>query len=421
MHGARAHLALVNDVSEALAATLDAQEGLDRVCRLLAQRLGDWCAIDLLHEHDRVERACASVRGAGAEPCATGRLRCPPQETAGPFGSALRGARPSLLQKADLRELPRAGPCATIFADELRRHGATSAIVAPLRDRQKVLGVLTVARCGHRSPLGEPELAIVQGLAHRVGLAAGNARLYAEAEHVAERLQRSLLPELPQLPGVKTAARYTPSGTAAQVGGDWYDVFTLPGGGTALIVGDVVGHDLRAAISMSQLRNMLRGIACDRQEPPDAIVRRLDTAGCNLYPGTYASCVYGVLHGGTDVRSWFFDYTSAGHPPPLLVTADGEARYLEAGHGPLLGVDPHLPRSNGGEFLAPGSTLLLYSDGLIERRGEPLDHGLTRLRRHAAGLAAQPPDVLCDRLISALVPDVDAADDVALLAVHLPG
>lgn len=417
---ARTRLALVNDLGEALAATLDAHEGVERVCRLLAQRLGDWCAIDLVHEHDRVERACASVRGAGAQACTALWLRCPPQEVAGPLGTALRGAKPALLDEADVRALPRAGPCEKAFAEELERHGASSAIIAPLRDRKKVLGLLTVARCGQSAPLNESDLAVTRGIAHRVSLALDNARLYAEAEHIAERLQRSLLPELPRLPGVSTAARYTPSGTAAQVGGDWYDVFTLPGGGTALIVGDVVGHDVRAAIAMSQLRNMLRGIACDRQEPPDAIVRRLDTAAGQLYPGTYASCVYGVLHDGSDAGSWFFDYTSAGHPPPLLITADGESRYLETGHGPLIGVDPRLSRTNGSEFLAPGTTLLLYSDGLIERRGEPLDHGLTRLRRHAAGLAAESPELICDRLISALVPDVDAADDVALLAVRLP-
>jgi hypothetical protein len=419
---ARARLALLADLSEALAATLDAQEGLERVCRLLAQRLGDWCAIDLLRTPERVQRACAGTRETGPEPSTGLRpLPSPPHDATGPLATTLHGGKPVLLLESDLRALPREGEWETAFAEELERQGATSAIVAPLSARRAVLGVLGVARCGRHPPLGAPELAIIQGLAHRVGLALDNARLYADAEHIAERLQRSLLPDLPCLPGVAAAARYTPSGTAAQVGGDWYDVFTLPAGSTALIVGDVVGHDLRAAIAMSQLRNMLRGIACDRQEPPDAILRRLDTAACNLYPGTYATCVYGVLHDGSSDGTWYFDYTAAGHPPPLLITAAGEARYLEEGHGPLLGVDPDLPRSSAKEFLPPGSTILLYSDGLVERRGEPLDHGLTRLRRHAARLAAQPPDAVCEQLLSALVVDIDAADDVALLAVRLPG
>jgi serine phosphatase RsbU (regulator of sigma subunit) len=212
------------------------------------------------------------------------------------------------------------------------------------------------------------------------------------------------------------AARYVPSGAAAQVGGDWYDVFALPGGPSALIVGDVVGHDLRAAIAMSQIRNMLRGIACDREEPPEAIVRRLDTATGALCPGTCATCVYAVLHDDSEDRTWYLDYTAAGHPPPLLIMADGDSRYLEAGHGPLLGVDPSLPRTSATEAVPDGATILLYSDGLIERRGEFLDHGFTRLRRHAATLAAETPDTLCDQLLSALAPESD--DDVVLLAVR---
>jgi hypothetical protein len=417
---AHARLALIADLSEALAGTLDAHEGLERVCRLLAQRLGDWCAIDLLHGRDHIERTCASNRGTGPEPCERGTVVLgPAQDASSVLARALRGTKPVLLRADELAGLARTSEWEAVLADELARHGATSVIIAPLRARRHVLGALCLARCGEHRPLGRPEVAIIRGLAHRVGLALDNARLYADAERIAERLQRSLLPELPQLPGLTMTARYLPSGTAAQVGGDWYDVFPLPGELNALIVGDVVGHDLHAAITMSQLRNMLRGIACDRQEPPEAIVRRLDTATGTLYPGTYATCVYAVLHENSLDGVRYLDYTSAGHPPPLLITADGTARYLVEGHGPMLGIDPELPRTSATEALPAGATVLFYSDGLIERRGESLDHGLTRLRRNAAGLAAETPDVLCDRLLSALAPATD--DDVVLLAVRLPG
>ncbi|MBR7833386.1 SpoIIE family protein phosphatase [Actinospica durhamensis] len=415
---ALARLSLVADLSEALAATLDAREGVERVCRLLAQRLGDWCAVDLVRDGGAtsgIERICASETGAPDS-----RWPLPAQEASGPLAEALHGGGTVLFDADDIRNLPRANAWDAAFADDLARRDATSAIVAPIDARRQVLGVICLARSGRSRPLANAERAILRGLAHRVGLALENARLYADAENIAERMQRSLLPELPHVPSLAMAVRYLPSSTAAQVGGDWYDAFRLPNGPTALIIGDVVGHDLHAAVAMSQVRNMLRGIACDRQEPPDSILRRLDTAADTLNPDTYASCVYAVLHedsaspGGGD---WALDYTSAGHPPPLLIEADGRARFLEDGHGPMLGIDPALPRSSATEPIASGAALLLYSDGLIERRGETLDHGLARLRRHAAGLSEDSPDVLCDHVLDALEPD--AGDDVALLAVRL--
>jgi serine phosphatase RsbU (regulator of sigma subunit) len=414
-------LALLADLSEALAGTLDEREGLDRVCRLLAHRLGDWCAVDLLRGDDCAERVSSSTRDGGLEPRLPGEGTVwAPRESGSPLLTALHGVRPVLLDGNDLRIRTAAGPWERAFMQEARRRGVTSIIVAPLLARREVLGLVTLGRFEGHPPLSDSDLSLVQDLAHRVGLALDNARLYADTENIAERLQRSMLPELPRIEGVSAAARYTPSGTAAQVGGDWYDIFPLPGGvGTALIVGDVVGHDLHAAVTMSQIRNMLRGIACDRQEPPESIVRRLDTALDILYADTYATCVYGVLHAEPPGRARHLDYTSAGHPPPLLITPDGRACFLEAGHGPLLGVDPELPRTSASAFLPIGSTLLFYSDGLVERRGEPLDHGLTRLRRNAASLADQSPGELCDRLLATHAPDAVAGDDVALLAVRI--
>jgi hypothetical protein len=144
--------------------------------------------------------------------------------------------------------------------------------MAPLRARRQVLGAVTLGRSTGRAPLTSSDLAMVEDLAHRVALGVDNARLYQETQHVAERLQRSLLPALPETGPLRLAARYAPAAATIEVGGDWYDSFPLPSGHTTLIIGDVTGHDLRAAITMSQLR----GIACDRQEPPGGILRRLD-------------------------------------------------------------------------------------------------------------------------------------------------
>ncbi|MFE4599204.1 PP2C family protein-serine/threonine phosphatase, partial [Bacillus subtilis] len=153
-----------------------------------------------------------------------------------------------------------------------------------------------------------------------------------------------------------------------------------------MIMGDVTGHDLRAAITMSQLRNMLRGIGCDRQEPPGRILQR--------------------------------SYSSAGHPPPLLVTHEGDTRYLAGGRGLLLGVDPSLPRHHATENLPARSTVLMYTDGLIERRGEDLHHGMTRLRQHAAALAREDLGTFCDELLAGMA--TAHTDDIALLAARTP-
>lgn len=242
-----------------------------------------------------------------------------------------------------------------------------------------------------------------------------NARLYQDTRSIAERLQRSLLPVLPEVEGLRLAARYAASSTTAQVGGDWYDSFVLPRGDTALAIGDVTGHDLDAAIAMSQLRNMLRGIAVDREEPPAEVLRRLDTANHSLQREATATCVYGLVKGPAH-GPWELTFSSAGHPPPLLTTRDGRARYLDGGTGLLLGMDPAMARDTARHTLPAHSTLVLYTDGLVERRDEPIDDALERLRRHAADLAHEPLDTFCDELLIAL--GADSTDDIAVLAVR---
>ncbi|GGT34004.1 hypothetical protein GCM10010271_42650 [Streptomyces kurssanovii] len=162
----------------------------------------------------------------------------------------------------------------------------------------------------------------------------------------------SLLPLLPDIAHLQLAARYAASSTTAQVGGDWYDSFVVPNGDTALVIGDVSGHNLDAAIAMSQLRSMLRGIAIDRQEPPETVLRRLDMANHSLYREATATCVYGLVKCPA-AGPWELAFSSAGHLPPLLTTAGGDTRYLEEGAGLLLGMDPDMPRARG-EARTPG-------------------------------------------------------------------
>ncbi|MFI0237667.1 SpoIIE family protein phosphatase [Streptomyces sp. NPDC016845] len=410
-------LSLLADTEAALSGATNLDEGVEQVGRVLTERLADWCAVDLFTEEAaQADRVCVVRRAPGPSCPDAYEGRLPPvSETArGPLARALRGAGPLLLGE------PSAPAQTTSALDAhyrglLCNMGTRSAVVAPLRTRGSVIGALTVARGAAERPFAEDDLPLIDDLARVFALGVDNARLYQETRNIAERLQRSLLPVLPEIDHLQIAARYAASSTTAQVGGDWYDTFVLPSGDTALVIGDVAGHNLDAAIAMSQLRSMLRGIAVDRREPPEVVLHRLDMANQSLYREATATCIYGLLK-GPEEGPWELVHSSAGHLPPLLVTEDGRTRYLEDGAGVLLGLDPDLPRHRGRNAIPARSTVLLYTDGLIERRDESLDDAMDRLRRHTAGLARESLDVFCDELLIGLGADSD--DDIAILAVR---
>ncbi|MFF8653623.1 PP2C family protein-serine/threonine phosphatase [Streptomyces huasconensis] len=413
-------LTLLAETTTAMTSTLDPYAAVRRVCRILVPQLADWCAVDLLEDDGRPRRVSVVHRDPGTLPIGglTGLLPEVPETPVGPLSRALLGAGPLLLTSADISGPDEAAdPLHARQLQMFEQLGTHTAVVAPIRARRQVLGALTIGRSADRASLTYDDLAMVEDLTHRIALGVDNARLYRETQRIAERLQRSLLPTLPQTGPLRLAARYAPAASTAEVGGDWYDSFLLPNGSTTMIMGDVTGHDLRAAITMSQLRNMLRGIACDRQEPPGEILRRLDVAHHALYPHATATCLYSLLDQDEHGR-WSLTYSSAGHPPPLLVTAEGDTHYLHGGRGLLLGVDPGFPRSHATEPLPAGATLLMYTDGLIERRGEDLTHGMTRLRQHTAALTREGLDTFCDELLIGMA--TDHADDIALLAVRTP-
>ncbi|MET9501067.1 SpoIIE family protein phosphatase [Streptomyces sp. NPDC006622] len=410
-------LTLLADTAAALTNAPDLDEGVRQVGRVLTERLADWCAVDLFTAQAvQVERVCVVRRATGAAHPEEheGRLPRVSETARGPLARALRGAGPLLLTEPSPPSRA-TSPLDTHYRELLRSMGTRSAVVAPLRARRQVIGALTVADGGAERQFTEEDLPLIDDLARALALGVDNARLYQETRNIAERLQRSLLPVLPELDHLQISARYAASSTTAQVGGDWYDSFVLPSGDIALVIGDVTGHNLDAAIAMSQLRSMLRGIAVDRQEPPATVLRRLDMANHSLYREATATCVYGLLK-GPEEGPWELVHSSAGHLPPLLIGEDGRTRYLEEGAGVLLGLDPDLPRPTARDAIPARSTVLLYTDGLIERRHESLDHAMDRLRRHAAALAREPLDVFCDELLIGLGADSD--DDIAVLAVR---
>ncbi|HVE64520.1 MAG TPA: GAF domain-containing SpoIIE family protein phosphatase [Mycobacteriales bacterium] len=238
-----------------------------------------------------------------------------------------------------------------------------------------------------------------------------------EQATVAAVLQRSMLTVLPPVDGLQLAARYQPAGSGSQVGGDWYDAFSLPDGSTALVIGDVSGHDIGAAVQMAQLRNMLRAIAFDQPGTPGDVLHRLDRITTALEVADAATCVFALLDQPTDSPpgQWRMRFANAGHPPPLLITAAG-AELLETDAHLLLGLGDVGARADRSVEVPAGATLLFYTDGLVEHRDRSLDDGIGRLARVAERLATLPIEEFCDVLLAELHPASD--DDVSLLAVR---
>lgn len=227
-------------------------------------------------------------------------------------------------------------------------------------------------------------------------------------------LQRSLLPqELEQPDDLRVAATYQPGGTDAAVGGDWYDVITLGAGRTALVIGDVMGRGVRAAAVMGQLRTAVRAYA-RLDLPPHEVLQLLDGLAAEIDPSQIATCVYAV-HDPNEGR---LVYASAGHLPILVRAEDGTVARAADPTGPPLGTGGWI-HTSGTIDLAPGSTAVLYTDGLVERRSEDIDEGVASLERALAG-AKGSPQVVCDRLIRAMGVTAEHDDDVAVLVLQHP-
>ncbi|WP_020120192.1 SpoIIE family protein phosphatase [Streptomyces canus] len=414
-------LALLAETTTRLTSTLDVEETLRRLVTLVVPRLADWAVVDLITERDEVWRT-AVVHAEGDALVRHEDLQGPmppiPEESPMPLSRALRGVASTLAGPQTYERDPDSG-----IAVEQRRlfeaTGIRSAAIAPIRSTRAVLGALTLGRDKDPVDFTTVDLPLIEDIARRAGLALDNARLYQRQRKVAETMQNHLLPQMPRVPGLQMTARYLPAPDASQVGGDWYDAFTLSDGATALAVGDVVGHDLEAAAGMAQLRNMLRAYAWAHQEPPSRIVARLDAAVMHITDVTMATMIFARVEERDDGH-WELTWTNAGHPPPLLISHDGLAHYLTDGHGILLGTGVRAPRTDATALLPPGSTLLLYTDGLIEAAGRSLDEGLLHLRRHAAALAHRPLASFTDQVLRR-VRHVRNDDDVALLAVRTPG
>jgi PAS domain S-box-containing protein len=303
--------------------------------------------------------------------------------------------------------------------------GVQASAAVPLVVRGYLLGCLSVGFATERT-WTEPEQALLEAFAaltaqalERITAHEAEVAASTEVARFSETLQRSLLTSPPEPDHLHIAVRYSPAGQEAQVGGDWYDAFITADGATSLVIGDVTGHDRVAAAAMGQLRNLLRGITYAASDPPAAILTTLDHAAHDLDVDTTATLVLARIEQTPEQRRTgerLLRWSNAGHPPPLLVHPDGTVAFLETPADLMLGVAPETARHDHQVVLEPGSTLLLYTDGLIERRGSTLPEGMDWLAGAVTGLADVSVDELCDELLARVGNQVE--DDVALLAVR---
>jgi serine phosphatase RsbU (regulator of sigma subunit)/anti-sigma regulatory factor (Ser/Thr protein kinase) len=292
----------------------------------------------------------------------------------------------------------------------------------PLTVDGRLLGSLTVSWKEPRT-FSDPEKEVLAAFAsqcaqalHRIQVRTAEQEALTSSRLLSEALQRSLLPDPPQPERLQVAVRYLPAARDAYVGGDWYDAFVVPDGQTLLVVGDVAGHDREAAAAMGQIRNLLRGVAHSLEETPAVILTALDLAMSDLTVDALATALVVKIETDDEGTGQVLHWANAGHPPPLLIHAGGEAELLRRDPELLLGVEPSTYRTDHQQVLQPGDTVLLYTDGLVERRGETLTQGMEWLRRRSGPLAGITLDAFCDTLLAELPRQRE--DDVALLAVR---
>ncbi|MEW9552841.1 SpoIIE family protein phosphatase [Nonomuraea sp. NPDC050783] len=411
---------LLDRAAAATARLRSLEEMLGALADVIVPELADGCGVylvtDLIDGRDGgqplvVERLATAARA--------GLVRLPPYSeerlaAGNAFTKAIRRRRPLLKTFPAGSPPPDAAPCGTL--PWLEANDANAMLILPVVVDGAVPAVVGVVTCGDRPPIGRADTKLLSQMFDHAHDTLSRAIRFQRAQQVALALQYSLLAEPPRLPGLRIAARYRASPAAAEVGGDWYDSFVLPDGVPVLVIGDVSGHDLNAAVAMSQLRNMLRALAMDRREPPGDILARLNTSMESLSEEVTATCVYArVEQCDTGPR---LHYAVAGHPPPLLLTPGRQGRYLDDAVSPLLGFPYAVPRVSRMTPLPPGGTVLFYTDGLVERPGEHLDRGLERLRLAAERLADRPVDKFCDQLLSRL--PTTGLDDIAVIALRLP-
>ncbi|HEX3788974.1 MAG TPA: PP2C family protein-serine/threonine phosphatase [Pseudonocardiaceae bacterium] len=281
-------------------------------------------------------------------------------------------------------------------------------LIVALAVGPNLMGVLDLRR--DRADFVEDDLPFVTAVAARAAVGLRNASEYERERELAERLQRAMLPTVDTPAELQLCARYQPAATGVNVGGDWFDAFTRPDGTVVLTVGDVTGHGLDAAVIMGKLQNVLRAYATEGHGPAETLRLTHD-----LLRGWHSTLFASAVVLDLDLSTGAVRWASAGHLPVLVADAAGDVRQLAGANAPLLGVPFSASATEYLDTVSPGTTLLLYTDGLVERRSAPIDTGLSRLATAFGATASLPADEAGDRILADLLGSDDHDDDVCLL------
>jgi len=406
----RERLRALDQASQAVAWEVEPRRELAALAASVVPSLADACAIYLWHPRGSTEYsvehpggsltrvACAidrSLKVAPPRPGAT--LTLPPLSA---IIQAVRRRRAVVTKLARVEE----------HEPWLAALPVTSLVAVPVLVADRVHAVVVFVTANGKPPFQASDISLLREITARATIAVDHALKQERTTEVSLALQRSFLSAPPRLPGLSIAVRYRPAGAGLEIGGDWYDALRLPGGGLGIAIGDVVGHDLPAATTMAQLRSMLQTLACQPESTPATVLTRLNQTAEHLGIGSCATLIYGEVQKDASGET-IFSWANAGHPPPLLLGA--RPRFLHAVAQPLLGVSEK-PYAQESIVLPPGSTLLFYTDGLIERRRDN-DGQLEALARYVADLGNPSPEELVTQL-EAWAP---TEDDLALLAVRI--
>ena len=391
---AEARLRDIQAITDAAMSRLDEQEFLDELLRRVKDILGaDTAAVLLL---DNTSGTLIATAAAGLEEEVRQGVRIPVGR--GFAGRVAAERRPVIIDHVDHT---------TVINPILLDKGIRSLIGVPLTVGGQILGVMHMGSLTARR-FTDQDTELLQLAAGRAAMAV-QSMLARDDRIAATALQRSLVPSaLPAVTDAAMAARYIP-GTGT-VGGDWYDVFTLPDGQLGLVIGDVAGSGLAAAVIMGRMRSSLRSYALQSSDPAE-VLALLDRKMQHFEPGAIATVAYAVIDPALDrIR-----ISSAGHLPPIIAPPAQPAYLADVPSDLMIGVATEVPRRSTTIGVPAGAVLCLYTDGLVERRGEPLDDSLGRLLR---ATTAGPPDTCCSTIMSTMVGNQPASDDIALLILQ---
>jgi hypothetical protein len=393
--GASEHLSNLLEVTDSTLGRLDVEDLLEELLDRIRSVLDADTAAVLLREGDSDDLVARVACGLEEE------VR---QGVHVPIGIGFAGRiakekSPVVLDRVD---------STTVSNPILWEKGIRKMLGVPLLSGEDVIGVLHVGRLDDR-PFTRSDTGLLQVAAERVVAGIQSRRLAVESA-AAKLLERGLQPgRLPRVPGVQLAARYV-TAEKRLIGGDWYDAFTVPSGQLWLIVGDVAGHGLPAAVIMGRVKSALRAYAL-RCDTPQEALQQTDRKVQHFEVGAMITIICAVSSPPYD----HFEICSAGHPPPVIAAPGRRAEFVQLPSAPPIGALPDVKRSAASVDVSDGATLVLYTDGLVEDRDRPIDEGFQKLR---AAVRADDPAIVCRTVMHDLIGNRAGIDDVAVLAVR---